>query len=200
MSGMRNNQSPPDMVVPKLSATNFEDFNLAFSGAARRQIGIAGIPFDYLLREDDIGNYAVNWPTREERIKMYIALTGQIFNEDSESLYNLLVQYVGTTGAGSNIITRHKNSKNGRKCYVELKNHFMTESYGETKAQMAEKSIRDLTYSGEKRFFTIEDYYDIFTKAKVSFSLTQSTPIVIQRVPQTHIRERGQSKVIGEVL
>jgi hypothetical protein len=70
----------------------------------------------------------------------------------------------------------------------------------ETKAQMAEKSIRDLTYSGEKQFFTIEDYYDIFTKAKVSFSLTQSTPIVIQRVPQTHIRERGQSKVIGEVL
>ena len=165
MSDMRNNQSPPDMVVPKLSATNFEDFNLAFSGAARRQIGIAGFPLDYLLREDDIGNYAVNWPTREERIKMCIALTGQIFNEDSESLYNLLVQYVGTTGTGSNIITRHKNSKNGRKCYVELKNHFMTASYGERKAQMAEKSIRDLTYSGEKRLFTIENYYDIFTKA-----------------------------------
>ena len=165
LSEMRNNQSHPDMVVPKLTATNFEDFNLAFSGAARRQVGIAGIPLDSLLRENDIGNYNAAWSTREERIKMCISLTGQIFKEDSESLYNLLVQHVGTTGTGSNIITRHKNSKNGRKCYVELKNHFMTESYGETKAQNAEKSIRDLTYSGEKRFFTIETYYDIFTKA-----------------------------------
>ena len=162
---LRNNQSHPEMVVPKLTTANFEDFSLAFTGAVRRLIGVVGIPLDYLLRENEIGDYDGNWENREEKLKNCISYTGQKFKEDSETLYGLLVQYVGTSGTGSNIIARYKHSKNGRKCFMELKRHFQTESYEENKAQAAEKSINNASYFGERRHFTIETYYEIFTKA-----------------------------------
>ena len=53
MIEIRKNQSYPDMVVPTLTSTNFEEFDLAFTGAARRQFGLAGISLDYLLRQED---------------------------------------------------------------------------------------------------------------------------------------------------
>ena len=165
MIEIRKNQSYPDMVVPTLTSTNFEEFDLAFTGAARRQFGLAGISLDYLLRQEDEGNYNSPWETREEQLKMCAAFQGQKFKEDSGALYDLLVQHVGTTGTGSNIITRHKSSKNGRKCYVELKGHFKTASYEETKARSAEKKISDANYFGERRNFNIETYYDVFAKA-----------------------------------
>ena len=60
MSDMRKNQTFPDMVVPKLSPTTFEDFDLAFTGAVKRQIGMTGIALDYLLRENEVGIYNAN--------------------------------------------------------------------------------------------------------------------------------------------
>ena len=103
MTEIRKNQSYPDMVVPQLTSTNFEDFDLAFNGAARRQFGLAGIALDYLLREADVGDYNAQWETREEKLKMCAAFQGQKFKEDSGAPYDLLVQHVGTSGTGSNI-------------------------------------------------------------------------------------------------
>ena len=165
MTEIRKNQSYPDMVVPQLTSTNFEDFDLAFNGAARRQFGLAGIALDYLLREADVGDYNAQWETREEKLKMCAAFQGQKFKEDSGALYDLLVQHVGTSGTGSNIIARHKSTKNGRQCYLELKGHFKTASYEETKARSAEKQISDANYFGERRNFSMETYYNIFAKA-----------------------------------
>ena len=64
---------------------------------------------DYLLRKDDVGNYNAQWETREEIMKMCAAFQKQKFKEDFKALYDLLVQHVGTTGTGSNIISRHKS-------------------------------------------------------------------------------------------
>ena len=98
-------------------------------------------------------------------MKICAAFQGQIFKEDSGALYDLLVQHVGATGTGFNIISRHKYSKNRRKCYLELKGYFKTASYEETKPCSTEKKIRHARYFGERRNFTIESYYDVFAKA-----------------------------------
>jgi hypothetical protein len=87
---------------------------------------------------------------------MCISFNGQKYKEDSAALYVLLVQHVGTSGTGSNVISRHKTFKNGRKCYLEFKRHFKTEFYEETKARAAEKAISDANYFGERRNFSIE--------------------------------------------
>ena len=72
-----------------------------------------------------------------------------------------LVQHVGTSGPGSNNISNHNNTKNGRNLYLELEAHFLTMSNDHTKYQRAEKKMSEATYSGGKRNCKIEDYYNI---------------------------------------
>ena len=40
----------PEVVVPKLTATNYEIFNIAFTAVVTRTIGMNGLPLDYLMR------------------------------------------------------------------------------------------------------------------------------------------------------
>ena len=42
----RENQSHPDMKAPTLKGTNFEEFDLAFTSAVRRQNALIVIPLD----------------------------------------------------------------------------------------------------------------------------------------------------------
>ena len=173
------------MNVPELKSDNFETFELAFAAAVRRQNSMYGsVPLDYLLRDSAVGNYNAVWATREEKLKNCITLAGQSYRDDSETLYNLLVQYVGTDkGPGCNIIARHKRRKDGKACFIELKNHFMTDSHNQTKALAASNSIKNAHYNGNRRF-TIEDYYNLMTKsfntlddAGAVYSLTEEQKI-----------------------
>ena len=82
------------MVVPKLIATNFEDFNLALFGAARRQqVEITDTTLDYLLRGNDVRNFSANWSSREVKLNMCISFRGEKFSEDSEALYSIILYY-----------------------------------------------------------------------------------------------------------
>ena len=56
-------------------------------------------------------------------------------------MYPLLVEYVGTTGCGSNLVIKHKHFK-GR-CYMELKSHFHNEVYKQNLATAANKSLSE---------------------------------------------------------
>ena len=152
------------MTVPKITSNNFEDFGLDFQGADRRQVGLYGIPLAYLLCPNDSGYYDVVCNSREEKLNNCVIFVGQYYKDDSEILYILLVQHVGTSGPGSNIIANHMNSKDGRRFYLYLKGNFLTESYDQTKYQRAEKKISESTYSGGKRNCKIEDYYNIMSK------------------------------------
>ena len=162
---MRRDVSLPDMEVPKLTNSNFDDFNTAFVAVVSRQTSRAGIALDYLLREDEVGNYNAVYSSREEKLKACMELHGTIFREDSEAVYSLLVQHVGTTGTGSNIVRKYQTSKNGRSCYTEIKNHFQNASYKENLASAAENKIRDAKYYGDRRNFTLETYYTLMTGA-----------------------------------
>ena len=75
----------------------------------------------------------------------------------------LLVQHIGTTGTGSNIVRKHQINKNGRSCYVEIKSHFQNASYKENLASAVENKIRDAKYYGDRRNFTLETYYTVMT-------------------------------------
>ena len=83
------------------------------------------------------------WPGIPVRKSFFCAsLQGQAVIDYSETLYNFLVQYVGTSRTGINVVSRHTRLKNGRKCYLELKVHFKTESYEETKASKANNTLK----------------------------------------------------------
>ena len=61
-------------------------------------------------------------------------------------MYDILVQHVGFTEPGSNIITKYRRMKNGRKCNLYLKKHFLASSYCQNKSQQADKDIIDALY------------------------------------------------------
>ena len=124
----RDSQSNLDVKVTTLTGTNIEEFDLAFTSAFRRHNSIIGITLDYLLSTDEVRSYNVSCNSCEKKLKFCDSLRGQAFNDDSETIYNLLVQYVGTSGTGINTVCFHTRPKNGCKCYLELKGHFKTEA------------------------------------------------------------------------
>ena len=120
------------MKVPTLTGMNFEEFDLAFTAAVRKHNALSGIPLYYLLIPDVVENYDATWNSHELKLKFFANLQGQAFNDNAETFKNILVQYDSTYGTGSNTLYRHTRSKNGHKCYLELKGHFKTETYEET--------------------------------------------------------------------
>ena len=158
---LRKEVSLPEMKVPKLTAQTFDNWITSFTSVVGRQYSLSGISLYYLLRDEEVGNYDANWPTREEKLKFCIRLNGSQFKSDKEYLYYLLTEHIGTTGCGSNLVIKHKRLKDGRRCYMELKSHFHNEAYKQNRATAANKSLSEVKYYGERRNFSLETYYDI---------------------------------------
>ena len=125
------------MKLPTLTGTNVEEFYLAFTAAFRIHSDLIGIPLDYFLRPDAVRKYNLAWNTRQEKIKFCAKLQVQDFNDDTETLYNLLFKYVSKSETGGNTVSRHTSLNNVCTCYLELKGDFKTKAYEEIKASKA---------------------------------------------------------------
>ena len=156
--------APPTLNVPTLNATNFDSFITAFESLASSIIGSSGVQLSYLMRATD-GNYEGAWTSRAERLKACARLNGPHFRQDRETLYSLFLSHIGTTGIGSDIVNRHKRSKDGYTCYLELNRHFRNDSYLENMASLATTNISKAIYKGDRAHFTIETYYNIMSKS-----------------------------------
>ena len=125
---LANESSTSTMTIPKLTATNYDEFITAFAALASRTMSSCGATLDYLMRERD-GNYDGVWVSRAERLKGCARHRGAAYRKDRETLYTLFIEHVGTTGVGSDVVNRYKRSKDGHSCYRDLNNHFKNESY-----------------------------------------------------------------------
>ena len=121
-----------------------------------------------------VGNYNVAWNSCEEKLKFCSNLQVQAFNDDAENLYNLLVQYFGTSVTDINNVSCHTSSNNGCMYCLELKLNFKTEAYEETKSSKANPILQSAYYYG-KRNFTLENYYNLV--AKEFFQLEEGGPV-----------------------
>ena len=153
----------PEITVPKFTSVNYEDFIQKFETVVSRAIGAHDVSIDYLLRETN-GVYNYAWPSRKEKLRNCLALEGPYFNEDSKTLYQLYLQYIGTEGIGSNIVTKYKTSKNGYLLHKDFKRHFANDTYLQNKATAAASVLRTLVYKGDRTHFKIEDYYTRITQ------------------------------------
>ena len=105
-----------------------------------------GVPLDFLPRKEDVGIYDEQWESIEVNLRDWICLYDQEFKKYAESLYNILVQYVGTIDVGGNIIARQNIYNNGRKYHLDLKGNFQTESHEQTKSHNALNTIQNSHY------------------------------------------------------
>ena len=161
----RKEATLPDMSVPTFKGTNYDEFITAFTTLVSRQTGVNDLPLDYLMRENETGLYDAVYSSREEKLKHCVTLQGDNFRTDSQMLYSLFVQHIGTTGVGSSVVNKHKTSKNGYQCYKEFKAHFANETYKQNIATVAENTMTNAVYNGPRKNFSIETYYTIMTKA-----------------------------------
>ena len=51
----------PDMKVPKLTSTNFEDWNTEFSSVVGREYILDDVTLDYLIRDKYVVDYNFSW-------------------------------------------------------------------------------------------------------------------------------------------
>ena len=93
--------------------------------------------------ENEVGNYKAKLSRIKERLKNYFIFIGETYIDDSSLIYDILVQHMVLTGTGSNITTKYRRIKNGRKFYLYLKENFLTKSHDQNKAQLSEKNIRE---------------------------------------------------------
>ena len=154
----------PTMSVPKLTESNYETFNTAFTAVATRTMGTNGTTLDYLMRTTN-GNYDTVWESRKSKLTMCTRLTGPNFRRDSEALYSLYLQHIGNEGHGSNIVKQFKTNKSGYRCYHAFEAHFKNDAYLENKATKADQAIQNAQYRGERKTFTLESYYNIMASA-----------------------------------
>ena len=74
------------------------------------------------------------WNSIEEKLNNCVIFVVKYYKDDAESLYTQIVQHVGTSEFGTNIIAKQNNSKHGRCYYLELKGNVLTESHEQTKS------------------------------------------------------------------
>ena len=119
----------PNTEVPQLNPTTFEYWNTAFAGEVGRQTSLSVISLCYLLCSNSVGCCNLGCPTREGKLCNCVSLTRQRIKTDSDSLYSLLVQYIGTVGCISNILNNYNRSNNIRTCCLEIKSHYQNYAY-----------------------------------------------------------------------
>ena len=79
-------------------------------------------------------------------------LQGDNFRTDSQALYPLYIEHIGTTGVGSSVVNRHKDSKNGFQCHKDFVQHFANDTYEQNVATIAENNMTNVIYNGPRIF------------------------------------------------
>ena len=161
----RNTSTAASMTVPAFKGSNYDEFIAAFKSLASRQIGINGLPLDYIMRDGPPANYTGQFTSREEKLMKCIIFLGDNFKTDRELLYSLFVEHIGTNGVGSAFINKYESTRNGYAVYRDIKQHYANDTYLQNKATAANHAIQNAFYHGQRKNFNIETYCTIMINA-----------------------------------
>ena len=159
----------PEIRVPKLTAENYDILTTAFF-VVGRAIGLNRIPIDYFMR-GVTGSYDYPWTNWEDKLKNCLLRTDNSFNNYIITLYWLYSQYIGTKGVGSNILNKYHSTKNGPKYHQYFEVHFQNDAYMTNRSTTAISTINSSVYNGDRRKFTLENYYTKGRKPLMIFLL-----------------------------
>ena len=175
-----------EVTIPKLSTHKWIEFKTAMTECLGRTIGKNSIPFTYLIRQDDIGDFSFSYDNRTDRLIQCISLSGAAFKSDNSDLYSLLVEYTDNT-EGYAIVHSNSRRRNGRKSWFDLVSHFEGATYKQRIAQEANSLLRNTTYSGPKKHFSFGDYYNRHSRAHVRL-LAAGKPMTTEQQIDTFIQ------------
>ena len=145
-----------DVEVSTLTSTKFENVDQNIKSAASRRVGATGIPLDYILRSNVLGNYDAVWNNRLYKLKSCLNLDGDDYTLDNQSLYDRWVICIKTEGTHNTTLTIYKHSKNGRQIYLDLQSMFVTTTKNENKILSANSTITSAFYDGNRHNFYLD--------------------------------------------
>ena len=128
-------------------------------------LGMSGTPLAYVTREtvapvDD--DYGGKFDERE--MIMRAPHTPPYYMQDNSSVWSLMRAVLYDTD-GWSWISQFERLKNGRGAYMAVKDHYLGTSNQSRIKMLADKSIENTFFDGEKRGFTFEKYCSIHKQA-----------------------------------
>ena len=134
----RNDDSAnlPKIDVPALTTVNYDDFMSKFLTVVSHTKGVHGVSIDYVIRDTD-ENFDDLHANRKLKLRGCLSRRGPKFQEDSQTLFGLYLQYIGTTGNGANIVKQFQPRKQGYQLHLSFSNHFANATYLQNKATHA---------------------------------------------------------------
>ena len=161
----RESQKLPDMVVVKLNATNWREFRLNVEESLSRLYGHNRIPLTYVIRSGIPGNYNNVFDTRIARLVACTVHIGDAYVHDNNTVYSLLVQYIGTYREAKAILDKFKRTKLGRSAWIDLRNLYESTSFKDNIASEALSAISVCHYKGNLPTFKMKNYHSIMSQA-----------------------------------
>ena len=135
--------------------------------------GVTGIPLDYVVRPEvaPADEPEDGWPSKlvemSMRAKIVVGGNGadkdnkvETFKTDSMRVWGILSKICQPTQAWT-YCKAGKASKCGRKAWLAMYDHYLGECNVDNQAARAESSIRNATYNGKQRRFSMEKYISI---------------------------------------
>jgi hypothetical protein len=114
-----------------------------------------GVPFAYLLRRKG-GTLFKSAPKLIKQLCIKAPLEGKQFDLDNADLYNHFIIMLEDGPARS---SARQFNQNGRDAILNMFDHYESEETRRTIAAQAEDKIQSLVFHGNKKNFTLEDYY-----------------------------------------
>ena len=131
--------------------TKWNDWKDTFKNFLRTQSGRNGVPLSYIIRKNDNPMGNTNFVDFLDDYINHAPLNGPAFTADSDEVHTYIVNFIAGNQIAENKLLPYMNNRNGRKDYMVLRDHFEGVVANAIAVLNAEKDIKDLFYSGEKK-------------------------------------------------
>jgi hypothetical protein len=138
------------------------------------KLGSSGLPLAYITREavalpaDDLG---YGQPTTSKEMVARGPHTGAYYQLDNKEVWQL-IRHAIHGGQGWSWIQSYQRNCDGRQAYLEIKTHYLGESYSSRVRAAADSTIDNAYYDGKSRSFTFERYCEVLKTAFTDIETT----------------------------
>ncbi len=134
---------------PLESERKWKTWEEKFVNYCKAHIGAFGIPLSYVIREDDAPSTAATFPDFVTQTIECAPLTGDFYNADRLSVFNMLITFTTGQPSGDWISNTLKYS-NGRRSMKALRDHFAGEGNATRNIADADRLKESLHYKSER--------------------------------------------------
>jgi len=156
--------------------TSFRVYEEVMDTYLNTQIGCSGIPLNYIIRKEDEANEDIEYDNDAEMAVAIAPLEGQAFEVDNCRVYAIIKSLIIEGPAWSFITPTVDRTKNGRRAWKLLRDHYGNETFMNREIEEAELPDFLFQFSAAKKkqeFSILREYLDAYARSERAFIATQ---------------------------